>query len=181
MDREKYIKDRFDAGDTFSAMGRELGVSTQRVSQIASSLGLSGIGRAEKRRAEIAAKKSAAAEERVRKRAERHGLPVDEYKLIRAMPYPSPFDKYGSQRKNAKARGIDWQLSFGDWWRIWQASGKWDQRGKSAMGFVMSRVDDLGPYSKDNVRIVTFSENSSQARIRWWSTRPPVDLSSQGG
>lgn len=175
MNRDKYIEDKFRGGATFASIGRELGISAQRVNQIAKQLGLSSAERTKKKRSQIAAKKADGAERRLRKRAERQGLSVDEYKAIWSMPYPNPYDKYKYQRKNAKARGINWELNFGEWWQIWQTSGKWDLRGRFAEGYVMSRVDDLGPYSKDNVRIVTFSENASQSRIRWWNTRPPID------
>jgi hypothetical protein len=46
---------------------------------------------------------------------------------------------------------------------IWDASGKWDQRGRGD-GYVMSRYGDEGPYQKDNVYICLARENNSQRK-----------------
>lgn len=70
----------------------------------------------------------------------------------------TPKGMFSVQKRKAKQRGISWQLSYDDWWNIWQESGKWDSRGVG--GYVMCRYFDTGPYSMDNVRIDTFQNNS---------------------
>lgn len=84
-------------------------------------------------------------------------------------------DKYGSyteknsilrgyidQRKNARKRKIEWSLTFPEWLEIWQESGQLENRGRGK--YVMSRICDMGGYSKDNVTIKTHSQNSKEAR-----------------
>lgn len=70
----------------------------------------------------------------------------------------TPKGIFSVQKRKAKQRGIEWKLSFDEWWKTWQESGKWDERGVN--GYVMCRNGDSGPYSMDNVRIDTFKNNS---------------------
>lgn len=68
--------------------------------------------------------------------------------------------KFVRQKSNARARGIEWNLTFEEWLKIWEDSGKWEERGRTANSYVMSRKFDNGPYSVDNVVIVTSKKNS---------------------
>lgn len=72
----------------------------------------------------------------------------------------TPKGKYIRQRANANRRQIPWDFTFETWWKIWQDSGKWDERGTGPTGFVMSRIDDQGAYSPGNVEIKTMRENT---------------------
>jgi len=60
----------------------------------------------------------------------------------------------------AKYRGIDFYLSFDEWNDIWQASGKWDVRGRGKGKYCMSRVNDTGAYAVGNVFIQLTTQNS---------------------
>jgi hypothetical protein len=77
--------------------------------------------------------------------------------------YRTPLGAFRSQRNNAKARGIGWELTFWQWWCVWQSSGRWEQRGRGD-GYVMCRNGDLGPYAVDNVFIATAAENSADGQ-----------------
>lgn len=70
--------------------------------------------------------------------------------------------KFVRQKANSKTRGIDWQLSFEEWWSVWEKSGKWEQRGKKSQEYCMARKLDWGPYSLDNVFITTNRKNSQE-------------------
>ena len=72
---------------------------------------------------------------------------------------------YHTQKCGAKKRGIDFLLSFDEWLKIWEDSGHLDQRGPSKDQYCMARIGDIGPYAVENVKIVTSSENSAEARI----------------
>jgi hypothetical protein len=74
-----------------------------------------------------------------------------------------PIGAFIRQRTNAAKRGIAWEIKLWDWWQIWQASGKWEQRGRGS-GYVMSRYGDEGPYRKDNVYIGLARDNNSQTK-----------------
>lgn len=79
---------------------------------------------------------------------------TDEERIIRR--------KYVDHRGSAENRGIDFQLSFEQWWEIWQASGKWGQRGVRKGCYCMSRYGDVGPYSVSNVFIQLHSDNMAE-------------------
>lgn len=72
----------------------------------------------------------------------------------------TPKGKFTRQKANAKQRNIAWELSFEQWWSIWEKSGKWEKRGTSAKSYCMARINDEGPYAVDNVKITTMQKNS---------------------
>ena len=71
---------------------------------------------------------------------------------------------YNYQKNSAKRRNIEWDLTFDEWLKIWVDSGKLHLRGKRKGCYCMSRYDDVGPYSKNNVRIDTIHNNLGE---RW--------------
>lgn len=75
----------------------------------------------------------------------------------------TPKGKFIRQKANAVRRGINWELSFEDWWKIWEDSGKWEERGKGSNNYVMSRKMDSGGYSVGNVEIISCRKNSSDS------------------
>jgi hypothetical protein len=70
---------------------------------------------------------------------------------------------YTRQRLQARKRGIEWLFTFDEWWAVWEASGKWKQRGTHKGQYGMSRFGDKGPYAATNVRICIMEENVSEA------------------
>lgn len=86
----------------------------------------------------------------------------------------SPAAAYIQQKLNAeKIRGIQFLLTLPEWWRIWQESGHWEQRGPGK-GYCMTRIGDTGPYEVGNVEIKTVSENFSEAYYKHpWHERFP--------
>ena len=77
---------------------------------------------------------------------------------------------YLKQRHQAKRRGIGFLLTFEEWWAIWQASGRWEQRGIRRGQYCMARFGDEGPYAVGNVWISTVEENSSDGAKKMWAT-----------
>lgn len=63
----------------------------------------------------------------------------------------------------AKYRGIEFHLTFEEWWDIWNQSGKYEQRGRGAGKYCMSRKNDTGPYALGNVYIQTIDDNNREA------------------
>lgn len=72
----------------------------------------------------------------------------------------TPKGIFGVQKASARRRGVSWSLTFEEWWKIWQTSGKWDQRGRLADQYCMGRIFDTGGYEVGNVHIITSSANS---------------------
>ena len=65
-------------------------------------------------------------------------------------------------RLDANKQPIEWQLTFEQWYEIWLASGVYDQRGRGKGKYCMSRKNDIGPYSVDNVEIKLHTENQKE-------------------
>ena len=72
-------------------------------------------------------------------------------------------EKYWNQKAQARLRGIDFTLTFEQWWDIWQQSGKWEQRGRKKDQYVMSRIGDNGGYTFGNVFIQSNADNNRDA------------------
>lgn len=73
----------------------------------------------------------------------------------------TPLKAFCHQRHSAiTRRNIEWKLSLMEWWRIWQASGHWHERGRGR-GWHMCRNGDTGPYALGNVHIGPGAENLS--------------------
>lgn len=65
----------------------------------------------------------------------------------------SPRAAFNSQKRNAAARGIGWELTFEQWWQLWEPL--YHLRGKGKNGLCMARERDEGPYAVGNVYITT--------------------------
>ena len=74
-----------------------------------------------------------------------------------------PSTIFSRQRSMAKIRNIEWHLTFEEWWNIWEQSGKYEQRGRGAGKYCMSRKNDTGPYEVGNVYIQTIDDNNREA------------------
>lgn len=88
-------------------------------------------------------------------------------KTSQTAAYFTPRYKFRQQRNSAKARGVDWQMTFEEWWGVWERSGKWHLRGCRDGEYVMGRHGDAGPYAVGNVSIITANENHAIQRSRW--------------
>ncbi len=75
-------------------------------------------------------------------------------------------DAFFNQRCMAvRTRGIDWEMTFEQWWKIWKRSGHWGERGRGKGKYVMARFGDKGPYSIDNVKIIKMEQNLNERRM----------------
>ena len=73
---------------------------------------------------------------------------------------------FTDQRHHAKTRDIRWSLRFYQWLNIWVDSGHLQDRGLKHGQYVMSRLNDTGPYAVDNVEIVTSKANIAQRQVK---------------
>lgn len=85
------------------------------------------------------------------------------YKAVAAWRAANPEKTaYMKHRQDAKMRGVPWLITFEEWWSVWDASGKWPERGHCSGQYVMARYGDRGPYAVGNVRIITCNENVAE-------------------
>ena len=89
-------------------------------------------------------------------RPRRRRISAEEYRRRQA---------YGAHRAGAAIRGIQFLLTYQEWLDIWISSGRFYERGRRVGQYVMARFGDVGPYSVDNVKIITSSENSKEKKL----------------
>jgi transposase len=168
--RAKQMVRAYGAGLSLEKIGEIHGVTRERVRQIISARGITRFDGGPSLKA--AAQKAARAARRAASQDERclrvygciyaalealigAGVRVTSHKAARA---------YVQHKRNSDARGIEFSLTFPQWWAVWQKSGKWDERGRAK--YVMARNGDIGAYSVGNVRICTSSENIKEGYIK---------------
>lgn len=72
----------------------------------------------------------------------------------------SPKRRYQEHKGHAKTRGVPFNLTFEEWWAIWEESGKYEKRGRRRGQFCMHRIKDEGGYETGNVYIGMNEMNS---------------------
>ena len=69
------------------------------------------------------------------------------------------WDAFTAHYDNTKRRKLDFLFTFREWWSWWQVDDRWSRRGVGRDKLVMSRFNDSGPYSPDNVYCSTHHDN----------------------
>src|SRR5882672_1516507 len=85
----------------------------------------------------------------------------------------TPWGKYSTHRNVSIRRGIEFLLTFDEWMKIWSDSGHWNERGTKKGQYCMSRFNDIGSYSINNVKILLHEENVIECNNRrdWANNR----------
>lgn len=94
------------------------------------------------------------------------GMPVKD-RNKKCLECKDRYTKYMGHKARALAYKIEWRFTYETWLKVWMDSGKWNLRGRRSGEFVMARPYDKGPYSPENVVIVTCRVNSSLRGERW--------------
>lgn len=95
----------------------------------------------------------------------RRGNPVGLAEKLRFYSAPPEWAFFRDQKNNARARGIEFILTFEEWMFVWKQSGKLLQRGLGKGKYCMARIGDVGPYAIDNIKIIRFEDNSSEGSL----------------
>lgn len=155
----------YRSGQTLVEIGNRYGMTRKRVRQLIKRHGLVGKhGGARVRARRQRANRDAAQDERY---LAKYGCTVAQYKVLLTMGNPisvyrTPCRAFVQQANSAKQRGIPWHLKLWEWWQIWDASGKWTERGRG-QGYCMARRGDEGAYETGNVFITSAINNASHA------------------
>src|SRR6185369_7519596 len=145
IDRSEHatIADRYRKGNTLEQIGSEYGVSRERIRQIVAKLGVKSEdgGAAMRSFAKVAHKpKNNKSELRC---LNSYGCSLEVLLSIngglKVSAKGAPAHRYLRQKTTARHRGIGFDLTLPEWWEIWQASGKYEQRGRGK-GYVMTRI-----------------------------------------
>lgn len=154
--REERMRALYLDGATLAAIGKEYGITRERVRQLLTKY--YGIRAPDGGCAERARRSKQRLDRKREARAQKSfGCSYREYQTILNHP-DRPTKAFWCQRRNATTREIGWELNLWQWWSIWQKSGHWPERGRGR-GYQMCRLNDVGPYSVDNVYIATGVEN----------------------
>ena len=79
--------------------------------------------------------------------------------------------KYNTQKNNAKSRNIEFCITFEEWLKIWETSGKWHLRGRGADKYCMCRIGDTGSYCVENVFIGQGKQNVRDGHVWTYNSR----------
>jgi hypothetical protein len=165
-DRDANMRAMYEAGLTLQQIGDRYGITRERARQILRRIGVEpDAGGSAKRRAVSRAASQHAID---MKHMRRYGVNFETLKRLRAVGATRAWQE---QRRNAMSRGIGWHLTLGQWWAIWDASGKWEQRGRGAGKYCLARYADRGNYVHGNVWVCEFIENCREARSH---AKPPT-------
>jgi len=72
-------------------------------------------------------------------------------------------EQFYNHRNRARRHNIEFLLTFDEWLQIWISSGHYHEKGTKTGQYVMSRREDKGPYSVENVYIQTVGDNNREA------------------
>lgn len=75
----------------------------------------------------------------------------------------TPLKRYHCQKGTAKRRGVPFNITFEEWWAMWEPY--WDKRGVGKDKYAMCRFNDTGAYEIGNVYIDTYGNNSRLAAV----------------
>lgn len=163
--RNQEIVSLYQSGQTLEAIGQQFNLTRQRVQQILKDFNLS------RPDGGVSVRRLTKQTEKDARYIARWGHTFKEHKRLLAIGRElmkqgesrerTPIFAFRRQRQNARARGIEWNLTLAQWWAIWGFSGKWSKRGLGRDRYVMSRHSDTGPYSVENCFIQESTDNNS--------------------
>lgn len=157
IERRAQIKEMRLRGATLQHIGETLGLTKERVRQICASLGV-------RKPARVKAPAVRHRYARISRFADLR-IPVMEAGLR------DPYPVFQAHKYGASYRGIDFRLTFPQWWELWREH--WHARGRGPMNKVMCRHMDAGAYEIGNVSIKTVRENGHErALVHRWTKRP---------
>lgn len=73
--------------------------------------------------------------------------------------------RYLQQRAQARMRKVPFTITLDEWIKVWEDSGKWEQRGRRKDQYCMSRIGDKGGYELGNVFIQLSNENAREGNL----------------
>lgn len=165
-ERDEIICNLFKQGKTILELADIYKVTRQRIQQVLTENGLNAkdggksIYYEENRRKQLAQ-----IDEKNKQREKRLGMPLFLYNALQKV-HPRPYYVYIAQRNNAKQRGIEFTLTFGEWWYIWEESKQWKNHGRGFNCYVMARRDFNKGFITGNCYITIFSRYLDNPTIK---------------
>lgn len=152
------LAEAYRRGETLEMIGRRLGYSRERIRQLLLRSGITGQDGGQAVRSRI--KRAAAAARREAARARRNllvlqglGCSAAEAEAINGGPFaliagrPDPIGCYLRHRRNARRRGIAWELTLPEWWELWK------EHYPNRRQYRLCRKNRTEGYSRGNVEV----------------------------
>lgn len=169
-ERSLRMRELYRDGETLAEIGVRFDLTRERVRQILNKeFGFTRSDGGAKRRRQLSEAKKARARESYY--LKKYGMTRDRYIAVNECLDASgrrPIFRFGQQKRNADTRGIEFDITFAEWWDIWERSGRWLERGRGG-GYCMARFGDSGAYSLSNVKIIPAKQNNSEYINRYWA------------
>jgi hypothetical protein len=73
--------------------------------------------------------------------------------------------KWQLHRTNARMRGIEFKLTFEEWFCWWMETGHYHERGHCRGEYVMARKGDKGAYELGNIECIQAQDNSKAPHV----------------
>lgn len=172
----------YRAGQTLQQIGSQYSITRERVRQLIKRVGLTGKdgGIAEASRPNKALRAARRIVRLDRRCLRVYGCTHAEFVLLnegrRLKDVGSLARAYKQQRSTAGFRGIEWEMTFPEWVKVWRDSGHLAERGRTGESYVMARFADAGPYSVANVYITTLRTNGRDYQAHRLGREPSYAL-----
>lgn len=166
--RTSAMAHRYKSGETLAQIAKDYSMTRERVRQIILKVGLTGKdGGATK---QAAKKRELRIQESEARFLAARGLSKAEFKKIAQKYGREPYNAFMNRRRNSKRDNQGWNLKFGEFWAIWQRSGKWEQRGRGE-GYQLRRVDPNKPWQPGNVVVQDGRTAQSEYKTAFWESK----------
>lgn len=151
-ERIEYVCARLRAGETLQKIGDALGLTRERVRQIAADFNVKRVRQPKVPKVYVP-------------KGYRVG-PIVHSEVRRACieaGLSDPYKRFVLHRARAVRHGIPFTLTFEQWWELWKPH--YHQRGRRRGNKVMCRYLDAGGYTLGNVAIKTVRENAQEREL----------------
>jgi hypothetical protein len=176
VDSERLVKiaERLKSGETLQEIGDSIGLTRERVRQIAKKSGVTGQMSRAKRRETYADRESARLAKRIKERDERYERMYGcSYETVRSLNEGLKASDPASKavhyrlwiRNCARLMRASSGITFPQWVEIW--GDKWQERGRGR-SYKLARIDRRKGFTPDNVVV----ERGDEMMSRHWKTLP---------
>ena len=155
--RNDSICTEFIGGKTTGELAKIYGISPQRICQI---LADNNVSASQGGRAVTLGVVKQYHIERDRCYMKKHGITYEDFKRLRKEVSPInghiPFNIYRETKRALKRKGVKVDMTFPDWWSLWEKSGLWKHYGNRDGQYVMVLKPRCHIFKVGNVEIIEF-------------------------
>jgi predicted DNA-binding protein YlxM (UPF0122 family) len=163
--RDDEICELYRSGYTMQEIGDRYNISRQRIQQILAKFNMTYEDGGN--HVKSVARQEQLKQEMDERSFNNYGYTREQFHMLRGTHEDynkSALGKWYQFKKNCEIHGFELQLTPLEWWDIWQKSGKFHLLERAGDGYCLGRIDQKGPFSKENCVVRKFSENCRYTR-----------------